>query len=153
QREGAVCHDDFRRKRDQFFRVSANPRRVTATPSDFKLHIAIFGPTQLMQQLYEHRETSLLGCRFGRTHEHADPSHPVGLLRPRRERPCSRRAAEQRDEPAPVHSITSLACASRLGGTLIPIAFAVDRLMTSSNWVGCTTGMSAGFSPLRMRPV
>jgi hypothetical protein len=34
-----------------------------------------------------------------------------------------------------------------------PIALAVDRLMTSSNWVGCTTGISAGFSPLRTRPV
>src|SRR6516225_8769706 len=51
------------------------------------------------------------------------------------------------------YSITTFADASRPGGTLIPIALAVDRLMTSSNWVGCTTGMSAGFSPLRIRPV
>jgi hypothetical protein len=29
--------------------------------------------------------------------------------------------------------------------------FAVLRLMTSSNFVGAFTGMSAGFSPLRMR--
>jgi hypothetical protein len=78
--------------------------------------------------------------------------HCCRLLRSRRERPGSR-AAERRDELAALHSITSLACASRLGGTVIPIALAVDRLMTSSNWVGCTTGMSAGFSPLRMRPV
>ena len=28
---------------------------------------------------------------------------------------------------------------------------AVLRLMTSSNFVGCSTGRSAGFSPLRMR--
>src|ERR671934_252922 len=34
------------------------------------------------------------------------------LLRARRERPCSRRAAEQRDEVAPLHSITSSARAS-----------------------------------------
>ena len=51
------------------------------------------------------------------------------------------------------YSITTFADASRPGGTLIPIALAVDRLMASSNWVGCTTGMSAGFSPLRIRPV
>ena len=33
-----------------------------------------------------------------------------------------------------------------------PSALAVLRLMTSSNLVGCTTGRSAGFAPLRMRP-
>src|SRR5262249_43819222 len=151
QREGAVCHDDFRRKRDQFFRVSANPRRITATPSDFKLHIAIFGPTQLMQQLYEHRETSLLGCRFGRTHEHADPSHPVGLLRPRRERPRRRSAAQQRDELAPLHSITSSARASTLAGISMPSGLAVLRLIISSYLVGACSGRSVGFSPLRIR--
>jgi hypothetical protein len=37
-------------------------------------------------------------------------THPVGLLPPRRE---SRRAAEQRDELAPVHSITSSAKRSK----------------------------------------
>jgi hypothetical protein len=31
------------------------------------------------------------------------------LLRTRRERPCGRHAAEQRDELAPLHSITSSA--------------------------------------------
>ena len=33
-----------------------------------------------------------------------------------------------------------------------PSALAVLRLMTSSNFVGCMTGRSPGFSPLRMRP-
>src|SRR5262249_8679790 len=34
-----------------------------------------------------------------------------------------------------------------------PSVFAVLRLITSSNLVGCTTGISDGFSPLRIRPV
>ena len=38
------------------------------------------------------------------------------LLRPRRQRPSRRRTAEQRDELAPVHSITSSARASSDGG-------------------------------------
>ena len=42
----------------------------------------------------------------------------VGLLRARRERPRRRRAAEQRDELAPFHSITSSARASSVGGTV-----------------------------------
>ena len=33
--------------------------------------------------------------------EHADPPHSIGLLRARRERPRSCRAAEERDELAP----------------------------------------------------
>src|SRR5215471_16139524 len=51
------------------------------------------------------------------------------------------------------YSINSSACTSNLLGTVRPSAFAVFRLMTSSNLVGCMTGRSAGFSPLRMRPV
>src|SRR5262249_42420754 len=74
------------------------------------------------------------------------------LLRARRERPC-RRAAEQRDELAPLHSIPWWARGSSVGGTSMASALAVERLMTMSNWVGCTTGRSLGFSPLRMGPV
>ena len=48
-------------------------------------------------------------------------------------------------------SITSSARASSLSGTS-PSAFAVLRLMTSSNLVDCTTGSSAGLAPLRIRP-
>jgi hypothetical protein len=50
------------------------------------------------------------------------------------------------------HSITSSASASSFAGISRPSAFAVLKLITSSNLVGCTTGRSAGFSPLRMRP-
>src|SRR5262249_27796453 len=57
------------------------------------------------------------------------------LLRTRRERP-RRRAAEGRDEVAPPHSITSSARASSVGGTSKRSAFAVLRLITSSNLVG-----------------
>src|SRR5215470_14559016 len=75
------------------------------------------------------------------------------LLRPRRERPPYRRAAEQRDEITTFHSITSSARPDRGNGTVMPSALAVLRLMISSTFVDCTTGRSAGFSPLRMRPV
>jgi hypothetical protein len=51
----------------------------------------------------------------------------------------------------PPHSITSSASASNLSGTLRPSAFAVFRLITSSNLVGPCTGNWPGFSPRRMR--
>jgi hypothetical protein len=41
--------------------------------------------------------------------EHADAALPLGLLRPRRKRPCRRRATEQRDElPPPQPGMGSL---------------------------------------------
>ena len=51
------------------------------------------------------------------------------------------------------YSITSSAMLSNVGGTVMPSILAVWALMTSSNLVDCTTGRSAGFAPLRMRPV
>src|SRR5262249_37395554 len=60
------------------------------------------------------------------------------------------RAAEKRHELAAFHSITSSARASSVGGTSRPSAFAVVRLITRSNLVGCSTGMSAGFAPRKI---
>jgi len=57
---------------------------------------------------------------------------------------------EPRDELAPLHSITSSARASNVGGTSRPSVLAVVRLMTRSNLVGCCTGRSAGFAPRRI---
>jgi hypothetical protein len=70
----------------------------------------------------------------------------------RREWPGDGRAAEQRDELAAFHSITSSAVESKVGGTVRPSILAVWPLMTSSNLVDCATGKFAGFAPLRMRP-
>ena len=49
-----------------------------------------------------------------------------------------------------LYSITSSARADSGGGTSMPSAFAVLRLITNSNLVTCTR--SAGLSPLRTRP-
>ena len=48
---------------------------------------------------------------------------------------------------------THLVGAREQGGTSSPSAFAILRLMTSSNFVACSIGRSAGLSPLRIRPV
>ena len=52
-----------------------------------------------------------------------------------------------------LHSITSLASNCIELGTSMPSAFAVLKLIINSNLVDCCTGRSAGFSPLRIRPV
>src|SRR5262245_46450506 len=46
--------------------------------------------------------------------------------------------------------ITSSARSSNDGGITRPSAFAVLRLITSSNFVGCSTGRSPGLAPLRI---
>jgi hypothetical protein len=51
------------------------------------------------------------------------------------------------------YSITSSASICIETGTSIPSALAVFKLMTSSNFVGCSTGRSAGFLPIRIWPV
>jgi len=49
------------------------------------------------------------------------------------------------------YSMTSSARTSSNGGIASPSGCAVFRLITSSNLVGCCTGVSAGVSPLRTR--
>src|SRR5262249_40669063 len=111
-------------------------------------------PAEFPQPLQEGADT---GLRFrvvrGQVHEHPDSPHAIGLLRACRERPRCGRAADKRDELAPLHSITSSARASSVAGTSIPSALAVLRLMTSSKRIGCTTGSSAGLTPLRILPM
>src|SRR5262245_1793569 len=80
----------------------------------------------------------------------SDLFHPGRPFRPCRERPRCRRTADERDELAPPHSITSSASARSIGGTSRPSVLAVLRLITSSNFVGCSTGMSPGFSPFKI---
>src|SRR6516162_521119 len=73
------------------------------------------------------------------------------LLRTRRKRPRRCRAAEQRDELATFHSITSSARASTVVEMSRPSALAVFMLITSSNLTGACTGSSLGLTPLTIR--
>jgi len=128
-------------------------RKLSASPPPQRRSIRTLRPTA--QPASCNRRETRLSFRVvrGEIHEHADAAHTLALLRARRQRP-RRRATEQRDELAPAtHSSTSSVRASRPGGTSMPSAIAVARLITRSNFVDCTTGRSAGFSPLRMRPV
>src|SRR5215831_4518950 len=96
-------------------------------------------------------ECGQISCTIDRRRAAEEPDHRHRrLLRARCERPRRRRAADERDELPPLHSITSSARASSDGGTARPRAFAVVRLMTRSNLVGCSTGMSPGFAPRRI---
>src|SRR5262249_49438607 len=65
-------------------------------------HIAANTPAHFLQALVERRKSIVaFWIIHGAVHKHADPPHPLGLLRARRHRPRHRRAAKQRDELAP----------------------------------------------------
>src|SRR5262249_9548429 len=141
------------RQRDQFRCMFAKVLEIAGRKAIINSHIVAVGPAQLLQSLLECREAYLVVLIVPiHAREHADAPHALALLRACRQRPCRRRAAEQRYELAPSHSITSSARPSNASGTVIPSALAVLRLMISSTLVDCWPGRSAGFSPLRMRP-
>src|SRR4030095_16110835 len=52
--------------------------------------------------------------------------------------------------PPHAYRITLSARTSTFGGIVRPICLAVLRLMMNSNLIGCSTGRSAGFVPLRI---
>jgi hypothetical protein len=60
----------------------------------------------------------------GHSHQHPKPPHSLALLRAPPTRPRGSRAAEQRDELAPLHSITSSASCWSCNGTSRPSALA-----------------------------
>src|SRR5260370_38790604 len=96
--------------------------------------------------------------RAGATPAASDHQHRR-LLRTRRQRP-RHRAAEQRDELAPLHlgghSINSSARSKKASGIFRPSTLAVVRLMTRSNLVGCPAQNlidNLGGAPPLVRPV
>src|SRR6516164_420119 len=130
---------------DELGRDLGKPLVASIRPAIFNRDGATFDPAALAQASHESSDPITQGrSRTGA--EEADGRELCWLLRARRERP-RRSAAEQRDEGAALHSITSSARASSVGGTSRPSAFATIRLITKSNLVGCSTGMSAGFAP------
>ena len=85
--------------------------------------------------------------------QYANPEHRACLLRHAADRRHDqRRCNKRRQQHPPPHSMTSSARASSAGGIARPSAFAVLRLITNSNLVGCSTGRSAGLAPLRIFP-
>src|SRR5215468_1716693 len=82
-------------------------------------NIAPFDITQVAHPAHEFL-ANLIVVRGSRS-DVSDARGLGRLLRSRRERPCRRRA-EQRDELAPLHSITSLARSSTPVGSSMPSA-------------------------------
>src|SRR5262249_29713672 len=133
---------------NQLGRQRRQPIVLALRPAVLDRHVLTLDEARFLQPIAECAQTVREGFRRYRV-DKPDHRHR-GLLRARRERPRNCCAAEQRDERAPLHSITSSARASSDGGMVRPSTFAVVWWMVSSNLVGCWTGISPGFAPRRI---
>ena len=131
---------------------SSEPQPARASPSS---------PTKAPAFLVVPRELEIVALP-----RHADSDVPdagpgvePGAQRPERAIVRRHGAAGEADccpqEPAAwvehVYSITWSARSSNVCGIVSPSAFAVLRLISSSNFVGCSIGRSPGLAPLRIR--
>src|SRR5215469_17734245 len=84
--------------------------RITAPPRVSARH-SVHSSKDAIGASPAERSDASLSFQIGRSRarEHVDALHPLAVLRACRERPRDRCAAEQRDELAPLHSITSSA--------------------------------------------
>ena len=151
----ALDQDDIRCQRNQLFGERRQPFNISSAPPKIDANVAARGPAQPFKPLLKrHQARRSFRIAFGACTDDADAVDFSRLLRARCERPRARRrrATKSRDELAPSHhSITSSARADSPGDTSMPSIFAVFKLITNSNLVGCITGRSLGLAPLRMR--
>src|SRR5262249_53795403 len=111
-------------------------------------YILTLDKTGFLQTLAERGQVGRGRVCAGRcTGKEAD--HRYRLLRPPSHRP-SHQPAKPRNELPPPHSITSSARSRIDWGTARPSALAALRLITKAIRVGCSTGRSAGFTPLKI---
>src|SRR5437764_14564715 len=101
----------------------------------------------------DERAPLYVDARHSRHHGRTCSGHPRLCRLTEERRGCPVREGARRILPAPPHSITSSARPSNGSGTVTPSVLAVLRLIINSTLVACCTGSSAGFSPLRIRPV
>src|SRR4029077_1702448 len=120
-------YDDVDLESNQLRGKSGKSLKLLFCRTELEEKILAFNITRFAQCFAQLRPQ---GLHIGISYEEAANSIDLRLLCPRRERPRCR-AAAQRDELAAVHSITSSARASSVGGTSRPSALAVLRLMTS----------------------
>src|SRR5262245_48415405 len=91
-------------ERDQFGRVFAHGVGLAVAPPVFDPDVLPDDPARVLETLRERSQASLaFRVVRGKRREHADAPHTLALLPSRRDRPRSRRAAEQRDELAAPH--------------------------------------------------
>ena len=128
------------------------PRRTT----DKRNELPAPHSSPITVALRHHTRISGFGCpqvTSGLQPAHSRQLDPRDLPKPLHVRELPRRAMfglMHRNRLGWPHSNTSSTRASNVGGIVSAMAFAVVRLTTRSNLVGCSTGMSSGLVPRRI---
>src|SRR6266851_169700 len=101
---------------DQLSRLRPYAASIARPETVIDVDTTALHPSQFSKLLLEYRNARwYFWVCFSNRNQRADPPHVFGLLRERAERQCGCRAAEQRDELAPLHSITSSGQNCRVG--------------------------------------
>jgi hypothetical protein len=115
---GSPRDNDVHLEPDKLGRDLGEALALSIRPAIFDRDSAALDPAELAQSLREcHRPLAF--AQRGALTQKPDGRQPRRLLRARHHRPRNRRAADERDELAPLHSITSSAMASSEGGTVV----------------------------------
>jgi hypothetical protein len=112
-----LSHNQIGLKSNQFLRKRLHAIDIGGSKTIVDLDIAPFHPSQCFKCGLERRQPpNELRVALGPAKQHADPAHSPTLLGGGGKRPSGGRAAEQRDELAPLHSLHVLCVipASRL---------------------------------------
>src|SRR5262249_46144716 len=120
---GCICDNDIDFKSDELGSELGGPIAASLRPAILDDEVATLGPAEFAQPLQKSSDPTALGCGHRYRAQEPDGGQLARLLRARRERPRGCGAAEQRDEGAPIHSITSS-------------ARACERAMTRDGTVG-----------------
>src|SRR5262249_38895653 len=126
-------NDDGHFPTHEIGRKPRQPIVLTLSPPIVESDVLTFNKAFFVESLANDRNERSVDVR--RTAAEQSNHRKRTLLRARHERPCCR-AAEQGDELAPLHSITSSARASSGAGMSRPSALAALRLIASSYLVG-----------------
>src|SRR5262249_53741064 len=93
----AVGEEHVRSQRYQFRYIGLYAVRIASGKTIVDLDVATLHPTKVPKPFAKCRDAGLsFQIILGNSQQHTNPPHPLTLLRARRERPCSRCAAEQR---------------------------------------------------------
>src|SRR5262245_36488433 len=146
-RGSAHAHQHVHRELDQLGRSVAEPLGTALRSPQLNNEILPLDIAEVAQTLPKSIQNL-----WGRapTMEQTNPVHLCRLLRRGGERRHEDAKRKQDGERHRLHWITSSASTKRCGGMVSPRALAVLRLMTNSNFMGCSTGRLAGLVPLRI---
>ncbi len=135
--QGIGNHCRLRPHGERMSRAAASRQRASSA--------AAFSGLAMLRARYSRASDRIRGKRAAP----ANSFLTIRLIRGECDPARSAASVVRKKEPS-VHSITSSASNCIEFGTSIPRTFAVLRLMTKSNLVGCSTGSSPGFAPRKI---